>query len=163
MAFFINYVFCSYCIKVATLLNKIADLPKEHFSPLNPILYFQLLYLRLLCCCSRDLFILPAGTGNPAVYHARKNCQIYRTVIDNMYTNPFCPPCSHLRHMLISSPLKRSHIITVISMWKTTKKKKIVRQSNLSMHLFYMFFLNFWNIFHSISQIIHFSLDKFKN
>ena len=63
MAFFINYVFCLYCIKVAALLNKIADLPKEHFSPLNPILYFQLLYLRLACCCDEDLFILPAGTG----------------------------------------------------------------------------------------------------
>ena len=31
-------------IKVAALLNKIADLPKEHFSPLDPILYFQLLF-----------------------------------------------------------------------------------------------------------------------
>ena len=38
-------------IKVAALLNKIADLPKEHFSPLDPILYFQLLFLRLPCCC----------------------------------------------------------------------------------------------------------------
>ena len=50
-------------IKVAALLNKIADLPKEHFSPLDPILYFQLLFLRLPCCCDRDLFTLPAGTG----------------------------------------------------------------------------------------------------
>ena len=56
-------------IKVAVLLNKVADLPKEHFSPLDPILYFQLLFLRLLCCCGRDLFILPAGTGTHAPVH----------------------------------------------------------------------------------------------
>ena len=29
-------------IKVAALLNKITDLPQEHFSPLDPILYHQL-------------------------------------------------------------------------------------------------------------------------
>ena len=56
-------------IKVAVLLNKVADLPKEHFSPLDPILYFQLLFLRLLCCCGRDLLILPAGTGTHAPVH----------------------------------------------------------------------------------------------
>ena len=50
-------------IKVAVLLSNVADLPKEHFIPLDPILYFQLIFLRLPCCCSRDLFILPAGTG----------------------------------------------------------------------------------------------------
>ena len=54
-------------IKVAVLLNKVADLPKEHFSPLKPILYFQLLFIRLPCCCDRDLFTLPAGTGRASV------------------------------------------------------------------------------------------------
>ena len=52
-------------IKVAVLLNKVADLPKGHFSPLDLILYSQLLFLRLPCCCGRDLFTLPAGTGSP--------------------------------------------------------------------------------------------------
>ena len=32
----------STSIKVAALLIKIADLPQEHFSPLDPILYYQL-------------------------------------------------------------------------------------------------------------------------
>ena len=49
-------------IKVAVLLNKVANLPKEHFRPLDPILYFQLLFLRLPCCCDRDL-VTSAGTG----------------------------------------------------------------------------------------------------
>ena len=55
-------------IKVAALLNKIADLPKEHFSPLDPILYFQLLFLRLPVAavetCSHCRLVPAGGASN---------------------------------------------------------------------------------------------------
>ena len=62
-------------IKVAALLSKITDLPQEHFSPLDPTLYFQLLFLRLPCRCGRDLFSLPAGPSNH-LYHIQYSIYI---------------------------------------------------------------------------------------
>ena len=50
-------------IKVAVLLNKITDLPKEH-SVLSTPSFTIGSFLRLPCCCGRDLFSLPVGPGN---------------------------------------------------------------------------------------------------
>ena len=50
-------------IKVAVLLNKITDLPQEH-SVLSTPSFTIGSFLRLPCCCDRDLFSLPASPGS---------------------------------------------------------------------------------------------------
>ena len=50
-------------IKVAVSLNKITDLPQEH-SVLSTPSFTIGSFLRLPCCCDRDLFSLPAGPGS---------------------------------------------------------------------------------------------------